>query len=78
MVNKFAKLKLKTEFILNARKTVADDGRFSGRISLKHWFYKAWSVFQILTHCWVLVERHQFEIHEIFLKWFKFLAVELR
>ena len=41
MVNKFAKLKLKTEFILNARKTVADDGRFSGIISLKHWFYNA-------------------------------------
>ena len=36
MVNKFAKLKLKTEFILNARKTVTDDGRFSGIFSLKY------------------------------------------
>ena len=30
MVNALAKLKLKTEFILNARKTVVDDSRFSG------------------------------------------------
>ena len=65
MVNKFAKLKLKTEFILNARKTVADDGRFSGIVSLKHWFYNAYfikSVFQIVANCWLLVERYQFEI----------------
>ena len=34
MVNALAKLKLKTEFILNARKTVAEDGRFSGKFSL--------------------------------------------
>ena len=38
MVNALAKLKLKTEFILNARKTVVDDSRFSG-ISQKPQFY---------------------------------------
>ena len=35
MVNALAKLKLKTEFILNARKTVAEDGRFSGKFSFR-------------------------------------------
>ena len=44
MVNALAKLKLKTEFILNARKTVAEDGRFSGKFLFRASIWLAESV----------------------------------